>query len=238
MKYEEKLIESFNSSKLETIDKLDNFARFSRRQVVANFLNRYEIFKKILHIHGSIVEGGVNLGQGLFSWLHYSSILEPYNHSRRVIGFDTFEGFTNISEEDKDSIYMNRDDWKNFTDKQSFEEIKYSCSVQNSNRVLEHINKVEIIKGDATKTIPEYFEKNKHSIVALLHIDFDVYAPTKKALEIILPRIPRGGIIAFDEMNDPNAIGETIALLEEIDIHKYKIHRNSFDLNLCYLVID
>lgn len=237
MTYENELRKSFENSKLDTLDKLDNFARFTRRQVIANFLNRYEIYKQILNTHGSIVECGVNLGQGLFSWLHFSSIFEPYNHSRRIIGFDTFEGFTNISKEDEKSIYTNKEEWRDFVNKQSFEEIQHSAKVQNQNRTLSHINKIEIIKGDATVTIPQYFEDNKHSIIALLHIDFDVYAPTKIALETILPRMPKGGIIAFDEINDPNAIGETIALLEQIDIHKYKIKRNNFDSNLSYLVL-
>ena len=238
LSYETELENSFQTSNLQTMDKLDNFARFTRRQVVANFLNRYEIFKEILHIHGSIVEGGVNLGQGLFSWLHYSSILEPYNHSRRIIGFDTFEGFTNIHEEDNKSIYTNSNDWKDFASKQSFEEITSSCNIQNKNRVLSHIEKVKVIKGDATQTIPQYFEDNKHEIVSLLHIDFDVYSPTKAALETIVPRMPKGGIIAFDEINDPNAVGETVALLEVMNINKFRIKRNSFDSNLCYIVLE
>ena len=103
-KYEELLGDEIKRSKLSILDQFNNFARFSRRQVIANFLNRYEIYKQIISIHGSIVECGVNLGQGLFSWYHFSNIFEPYNHSRRVIGFDSFVGFVNTNEKDKGGI--------------------------------------------------------------------------------------------------------------------------------------
>ena len=66
------------------------------------FLAKYELFKKILNIKGSIVEcRSTQEGGGLFSWAHFSTILEPYNYHRKIIGFDTFEGFKNLSNEDK-----------------------------------------------------------------------------------------------------------------------------------------
>ena len=30
-------------------------------------------------------------GGGLFSWAHFSTILEPYNYHRKIIGFDTLQ---------------------------------------------------------------------------------------------------------------------------------------------------
>ena len=35
----------------------------------------------------------------------------------------------------------------------------------------------------------------------MLYLDFDLYAPTKAALETFLPRMPKGAILAFDELN-------------------------------------
>ena len=43
-------------AKLSTEMKLKNFPRFVDRRDVAKFLNRYEIFKKQINIHGSVVE--------------------------------------------------------------------------------------------------------------------------------------------------------------------------------------
>ncbi len=230
--------ENIDACTLGETEKFHHFARFTPRPVVANFLNRYEIFKRVTGIHGSIVEGGVNLGQGLFSWLHFSSILEPYNHSRRVIGFDTFDGFTHVNDKDQGGLYENNQDWVDFRNKQSILELETSIKAHDSQRVLSQIPKVEIVQGDATKTIPSYIEKNPHIIVALMHIDFDVYAPTKAALEYFVPRMPKGAIIAFDEINDPNAPGETLALIESVGLKIGKLERQAFDSNLCFVTID
>ncbi|UVD74230.1 class I SAM-dependent methyltransferase [Leptospira borgpetersenii] len=235
--FQSKLADLYNSSKLTTEDKLSNFPRFVNRRDVAKFLNRYEIFKKILNVHGSIVECGVNLGAGFFSWLHFSTIFEPYNHNRRIIGFDTFEGFQNVAEEDRSGNYFETENWKDFAGKQSHEEILNSCRIHNENRTLSMIPKMELIAGDATITIPNYVNVNKHLIVALLHIDFDIYTPTKIALESFKSRMPKGGVIVFDEINDAKAPGEAIALFDSIGVKNYFLHRNSFDSNVSYIVL-
>ncbi len=65
------------------------------------FLARYELFKIVADIQGSIIECGVLLGGGLLSFAKLSAILEPYNFQRRVIGFDTFTGFSEVDEHDQ-----------------------------------------------------------------------------------------------------------------------------------------
>ena len=52
-----------------------------------------------MSLKGSVVECGVNLGGGIFSWAHFSSILEPYNYHRKIIGFDTFLGIPKLVSE-------------------------------------------------------------------------------------------------------------------------------------------
>lgn len=90
----------FQSSYGSIADKIDSFSKFASRQAIAKFLARYEIFKKIINVNGSIVECGVLHGGGLLTFAKLSSIFEPANHVRKIIGFDTFEGFTSISEKD------------------------------------------------------------------------------------------------------------------------------------------
>ena len=235
--YNDKLEMIREQSRLPAKDKLINFPRFVNRRDVATFLNRYEIFKQVVQIHGAVVECGVNLGAGLFSWLHFSSILEPYNSSRYIVGFDTFEGFQSVNEKDDKGIYV-EDRWEEFTSKQSYDEIVRSIEAQNENRPLNQMQKVSVVKGDAMQTIPQYLEDNPHLLVALLHIDFDIHGPTKTALEQFLPRMPKGAVIAFDDLNAHEGPGETVAFLEAMDIKKYKLCRNSFDSYLCYLVIE
>jgi len=232
------LEDSFNKSKLSVEKKIENFPRFVNRRDVATFLNRYEIFKKIVGMHGSIVECGVNLGGGLFSWLHFSSIIEPYNSSRYIVGFDTFDGFQSVNENDDKGKYRDKKLFKDFISNQSFDEIKDSIEIQNQNRPLNQLSKLSVVKGDATETIPKFLDENPHFLVSLLHIDFDIHAPTKVAIEKFLPRMPKGSIIAFDDLNAHEGPGETVAFLESMDIKKYRLCRNSFDSYLCYLIIE
>jgi len=234
-----KISKNFNDNKLSTEMKLKNFPRFVDRRDVAKFLNRYEIFKKQLNIHGSVVECGVNLGAGVFSWLHFSSILEPYNSSRHIYGFDTFDGFKSLdNKKDSGGVYLNQNFQKKFSNTLKKDNILESTKIHNQNRPLNHLSKVSMIKGDMTKTFPHFLKKNPHLIISLLHIDLDIYEPTKIVLELMKPRLVKGCVIAFDDLNAKEGPGETLALLETFGLNKYKLVRNEFDSYLSYLIID
>ncbi len=234
--YLEKLEEYYNNSVGTTVEKLYNFPKYAPRQSITNFLSKYEIFKKIQNIQGSIVECGVLFGGGLMSFAHFSSIFEPVNNQRRIIGFDTFSGFGELHPTDKlgASQYMK----KGGLAVDSFDELKQCISLYDENRFLNHIPKVELVKGDATKTIPKYIKDNPHLVVSLLHLDFDIYKPTKVALENFIPRMPKGSVIIFDELNSKDFQGETQALIDSLGINNLKIERFSFDSVISYAVLD
>ncbi len=75
---------------------------------------------------------------------------------------------------------------------------------------------IKLVKGDAVETIPDFLNKNPQLVVAMLYLDFDVFKPTKIALELLFKRIPKGGLIVFDELNNEMWPGETAALNEVI----------------------
>jgi hypothetical protein len=223
----------FERSPDSTEIKLRNFSKYIRRQNATRFLACYEIFKKILHVKGSIVEGGVYRGNTLMSWALFSAILEPANLTRRIYGFDTFSGFPSTSLKDKNKL---RKIIKGELSFSCYEELSEIIETYDANRFLGHINKVELIKGDAEKTIPKFVKDNPHLVVSLLFLDFDLYKPTKAAIEKFYPRIPRGGIIAFDELDNPIWPGETLALLENLGIGSLKIRRVGFDPYIAYAI--
>ena len=57
----------------------------------------------------------------------------------------------------------------------------------------------ELIKGDVKKTIPKFIKKNKHTKIALLHLDMDVYQPTIAALKYFYKLMSNNGIILIDD---------------------------------------
>src|SRR5260370_15131198 len=89
------------ADRIET--KLENFPKYVRRQHLRRFLAMYEIFKLILPVKGSIVECGVFRGFSVMAWAKLSSILEPENLTRRIYGFDSFDGFLSVHDEDRAS---------------------------------------------------------------------------------------------------------------------------------------
>ena len=92
--------ENFENSKLGIHEKLENFPNWVRHRDLARFILKYEIYKSILNIPGSIMECGVLYGGGVSTWLHLGEIFEPVNYGRKVFAFDTFSGFPEITDED------------------------------------------------------------------------------------------------------------------------------------------
>lgn len=237
--YREGVEQYFDNSELATSTKLENFMKYISRQTVAHFLFRYEIFKKVLDVHGSVAECGVYQGNGLLTWAVLSAIFEPYNYQRKIIGFDTFEGFPEISDEDRETLdKSSAPKVGEFRVEGIYEDIKKGIALYDLNRPNSHIEKIELVKGDANGTFKDYLNKNPHLVISLLYLDFDLYKPTKSVLELAISRIPKGGIIAFDELNHVQWPGETKAVTEVLGLDKIKLQRFSFEPCRSYAVIE
>ena len=214
--------------------KIANFPKYVRRQQLKRFLAFYELFKKISPLKGSIVECGVFRGFGLMSWAKLSAMLEPENLTRRIYGFDTFAGFPSLAKADKNkNTKTHLGDLK----ANSFKELQSLIEVYDQDRFLGHIPKVHLIKGDIAKTAPIFVKQNPHLLVSLLFIDCDLYKPTKAALKSFLPRMKKGSVLAFDELDNPQWPGETTAMLEALVKRPIKLQRFEWDPYISFAVL-
>jgi hypothetical protein len=228
----------FDKYQIPTQIKLDNFEKYVRRQCLSRFLARYELFKMQLNIKGCIVECGVHHGGGLMTWAKLSSAFEPYALDRRIFGFDTFEGFTEINDKDVSTEGNEQSRKGGFsTGYDAFTELSELKMEYDQNRFLNQYEKLFLVRGDAVETIPLFIKEHPYLLISLLFLDFDLYKPTKVALGNFLPRLGKGSILAFDEINNPWWPGETEALLECLDLKKNAINRFSFDPNIAYIVL-
>jgi len=216
---------------------LNNFAKYVKRQELGRLLARHQLFQKIADIQGCIVEGGVYAGQGLMTWAQLSAILEPVGGVfRHIYGFDTFAGFPGVHKKDLQGSFDL--DWRRGDVKdESFEELNRCIELYDMNRFLDQIPRVTLVKGDFMKTAPKFLKDNPHVLVSMLYLDFDIYEPTKLALELFLPRMPKGSILAFDEINHPFWPGETLALLEKMDLRSIRIQKFPYEVNMSYIVL-
>lgn len=237
-RYEKEMAKYFDESVLSTTEKLGNFVKYIPRQALAQFLFKDALFRKVFNVHGSIVECGVYQGNGLMAWAKLSSIYEPYNYQRKIIGFDTFEGSPEITEQDlKAADKSPALKVKGFKIGNIYGDLKRCIKLYDMNRPLNHIEKVELVKGDANITFPEYLENNPHLVISLLYLDFDLYKPTKTVLELAISRIPKGGMVAFDELNNVQWPGETQAVSEALGIKNLHLRRFPFEPCRSYAII-
>ncbi|MBF0385358.1 MAG: class I SAM-dependent methyltransferase [Candidatus Omnitrophica bacterium] len=224
------------ANKKEAWNMVSNFPNYIDRQRLTKYFARYDIFKQIINVHGSIIECGVWNGGGLMLFAQLCAILEPYNYVRKIIGFDTFEGFPSLKEEDelsRDKKYLSVGQFKC----QSFEGLLKAIELFDLNRPIGHVSKVELVKGDAVKTIPEYVKKNPQLIVSLLYLDFDLFEPTKVAIQSFMPLMPKGAVIVFDELSQVRCPGETIAMMQEIGVKNLELKRVPFEPEISYAII-
>jgi hypothetical protein len=219
------------------VNKLEAFTKYVSRQSLTKFIARCELFQMQLAVNGSIVEVGVHRGASLMAWAQLSSILEPVNYLRKIVGFDTFEGFPSIDGRDGagSSEHLRKG---GFAAGEDAEPTCGGVALYDANRLMSHIGKVELVRGDVCATLPAYLEKNAHLVVSLLHLDADLYAPTKSALELLRPRMPKGAVLVFDELNLDLFPGETLAALETVGISCLRLRRFPFATSVSYAVME
>jgi len=180
------------------------------------------LYQKIVDVPGVVCEFGVQWGATLTELIHLRSIYEPFNYSRTIIGFDTFEGFPNVDA--KDGGFSSVGD---YSSAKGYEHtLETILELHESFAPLPHIKKFQLVKGDASSTIDTWLANNPHAIVSMAIFDMDVYQPTKDVLQKIIPRLTKGSVLVFDELNCSFFPGETRALDEVIGINKLALKRS------------
>ena len=96
----DELEQLFAKTKLSKYELIRNFPVFTPRLNLARFILHYELFKKIYQLPGIIIDLGVYKGASTFTWAKLCEIFCPSDVKKKVVGFDTFEGFPELSSED------------------------------------------------------------------------------------------------------------------------------------------
>jgi hypothetical protein len=231
--------EYFQQSSSSYTEKMQAFPRFVSRQSISYFLARTEVFKHIVPMHGSIMDFGVYKGASLFTWHQLSAIYEPYNHLRKIIGFDSFAGFSELGEYDvaaSDSrLPLKQQGAMAFAD--GAEELARGVALCDMNRPLGHVAKVHIEEGALPESVDKYLTEHPETIIALANFGLGLYAPTKAILERIKPALQRGSILLFEELNQAMWPGETKALFEVFGAENVHLHRVPYCPHLSWMKV-
>jgi hypothetical protein len=223
-------------SPIPNIEKVSQTALFLKRQELSKILFLNHIYQKIIDSHGIIIEFGVRWGQNLVTLTNLRGIYEPYNYGRKIVGFDTFEGFINVDSKDGEHEIIKNGAFSVSENYELFLEKLLNTHINES--PLSHIPKNSIRKGDAVVQFKSYIQEHPETIISFAYFDFDIYQPTKECLQLILPLMPKGSVIGFDELIDPQFPGETVALKEILELRKFKLYKNPFGGIQSYLILE
>ena len=228
------LVDRLRASRIPDGELLDNIGLYLTRQTLSRINFMQMLYQMIVPVHGTIMDFGVRWGQNMALFSTLRGIHEPFNYNRKIIGFDTFDGFPSVAPQDGGGVqagdYGVVENWS--------EELEGILDFHTQNAPIPHKKKHELVKGDATMTLPNYLKEHPETIVALAYFDFDIYKPTHDCLEAILPYLTKGSVLAFDELNTPQFPGETIAVREVLGLSRYAIKRDPSNPLTSYLVIE
>ena len=217
------LVKQLRASPIPDDELLANLGLFLTSKNLARLLFFHEMYRRVLQTHGVIFEFGVRWGQTLALLAALRGIYEPFNRHRKIVGFDTFSGFKGLGPADGTT---NRCRDGSFSVPDGYEaELGRILACQEALNPVSHLRKFELVKGDATHTITAYLEAHPETTISLAVFDFDIYAPTKAALEAIRPHLFRGSVLVFDELCDEIFPGETVALREVLGLRTLRIQR-------------
>lgn len=182
---------------------------------IRKIIDHYEIYKKISKLKGDIIECGVFKGVSLIRFLTFRDIEKTAKgFKKKVYGFDIFGSFPKPK---IDILHKNRDtNFAKFHDKR----IGFGLSIKQLNNFLKKkkFKDYQLIKGDVTTTINKFIKKKKNIKISLLHLDLDIYSPTKIVLNALFKFIVKGGIVLIDDYN--HIKGATIAVDEFLKKNK------------------
>ncbi len=180
-------------------DVLESFPIYARRINLARFLARYELFRMVQNLPGSIFECGVYRGAGLLTWAKLAEIFCAGDRMKKVIGFDNFQGFTSLHEKDGKVMEKRSKVVGGWNPAEFYEELCEHIKIFTQDSYVPRAPRIEVVKGDIKITAPDYIDKNPGTRICLLNIDMDIYEPTFAALENFYPMVVPGGVIILDE---------------------------------------
>jgi hypothetical protein len=164
-------------------------------------------------------------------------LFEPYNYQRDIVGFDTFEGFSSVEDEDQ----SRRLRWKagDYATPAGFaEHLAEVLMIQEGMSPLAHIRRHELVVGDASTTFPQWLSDHPEQLVALLILDMDVYKATADVLRAAQDRLTKGSIVVLDELASKAFPGETQAFMEVVGSRAVRLRRFPMQPMAAYYVVD
>jgi hypothetical protein len=167
---------------------------------MTNFERMWSLIQSFHHVRqeslvGDFVECGVWKGGNI---ILLKKLIEKFNLKKNIYGFDTFEGM--VEPTFYDLNYNNKSAKKMF-DEHKKKDIGFAmCSLDDVKKNIKKNTKTDnifLIKGKVENTLK--YKKKLPKKISILRLDTDFYQSTKIELEILFPRLVKGGVLIVDD---------------------------------------
>ena len=150
-----------------------------------------QLLRWVTHVPGDTAECGVNLGASsyLICRANLASPHEKWHH-----GFDSFEGLSQPGAHDGAF-------WKGGD---------LAASLEAATANLSEFPRCRLYKG----WIPGRFDEIADRTFSFVHVDVDIFEPTKASVEFFYPRLAAGGLLLCDDYGFTTCPGATRAIDE------------------------
>jgi hypothetical protein len=189
---------------------LDLFPVYASRRSFIRQLAHYELFKLTVDLPGHYADFGVYFGKSFFSWHKFLETFTPTATHKKVIGFDSFEGFPGLAAQDGEIDGRIQKQAGGLSSSSFLEEFCALLALHNEDAVIPAA-RGSIVQGDICKTLPAWLKDNPEARFCLLNLDVDIYEPTRVILEGCWDRLVPGGVLILDEYATSKWPGETLA---------------------------
>lgn len=218
-----RLREMMQASPLPPDELMFNLGLYVRSSLLVKFLVLSDVYRRIQSLPGVLIEFGTWRGQNLVLLENLRAIHEPFNKQRKIIGFDTFEGYPEEAGMAAKSVethagYNTGGGYPAY--------LTELLRVHEAGNAFGHIEAGhELVAGDVMQTAPKYFADHPETLVAFAFFDMGPYEPTIAALKAIRPHLMPGSVLLFDELTWAGAPGEAIAFKEVFKGERYAIEK-------------
>lgn len=149
-----------------------------------------QLAKQQSKVPGNFIECGTYAGMSIFFVADLCK--------ERFLGIDSFEGVSEPGEFDTDY----------------FKTLKLAMPMEIAQKIVSHLDrenfKVELYKG----WIPNVFSNIDQLRYSYVHIDTDLYEPTRDSISHLWPLLNEGGVLICDDYGSYKTIGARKAMIE------------------------
>lgn len=237
LKARKDIFQMMNTYEATDEEKERSLGLFLRGSLLARILGIVDIYKLIIDIPGVILDIGTWRGQTAVICENLRAIFEPLHFNRRIICFDTFNGYKGFSEKDQ-ATHLHKDGTYSLSGSDYAQWLRHILVLHEKSNAMGHFyGKHKVIEGDCRQTIPQFFAESPGEIIALAFFDVNAYQPTEEAFQRVWARLAPGGVVAFWQLTRDSVPAEAMVYVDKI-LHSrpHRLRRTSTYPGLCYLV--